>query len=143
MKSKRSSLATRLSSAVLMAAVVAAVGPATAHAEPSAEDPITDTLTQLGLGDRGALSSAIAEAGQSLCPKLVKPGASLATTVSELQGNTGLTPEITGMVTGLAIQLQCPALMTAIANGDLPEMLRANAEKDRPAMPFPLLGAAR
>ena len=112
-------------SALLMAGGIAAAGlPATAHADPSS-DSITDELTKFA---------------QSLCPKLVKPGASLATTVSELQGNSGLTPELTGMVTGLAIQLQCPALMASIANGDLPKLLREAAAKDKPALPLPIPG---
>lgn len=116
-------------SALLMAGVIAAAGvPATAHADPSGDNSITDKLTEFA---------------QSLCPKLVKPGASLATTVSELQGNSGLTPELTGMVTGLAIQLQCPALMASIASGDLPRLLRENAGKDAPALPFPVPGGAR
>ena len=135
--------ATLFSSGLVMAGIVAAVGwPAAAHAEPSNDDSINDMLTNLGLSDNGALSTAIAEAGQSLCPQLVKPGASLATTVSELQGNSGLTPEITGMVTGLAIQLQCPALMASIANGDLPKLLRETAQKDTPALPFLIPGGA-
>lgn len=68
----------------------------------------------------GPISQAINDFGQSLCPKLVKPGSDLATAMSQIQGNTGLTPTVTGMVTGLAIQLQCPAFMTSVANGKLP-----------------------
>lgn len=135
--------APRFSSAVLTAGLIAAFGwPASAVAEPS-DDSLNDTLTAIGLGDNGALSTAIADAGRELCPKLVKPGSSLAVTASQLQGNSGLAPEIAGMVTGLAIQLQCPALMASIARGELPEMLLKQAEKDSPAMPFPLPGGAR
>lgn len=65
------------------------------------------------------LSSTIEKFGQSLCPSLVKPGSSLATTLSELQGNTGLTPTLTGMVAGFVIQTQCPAVMTRLSKGDL------------------------
>ncbi len=65
------------------------------------------------------ISGAIEDFGQQLCPALVKPGSSLATTMSEMQGNTGLAPTLTGMVTGLAIQLECPAIMKQVANGDL------------------------
>lgn len=120
-KLRRASFATRFSSALMMVGLVAAVGwPAESHAEPSA-DPLT-------------------EFAESLCPKLVKPGAELASTVSELQGNSGLTPELTGMVTGLAIQLQCPTLMASIARGELPELLLKQAENDSPALPFPLPG---
>lgn len=67
----------------------------------------------------GPISGAIEKFGQSICPSLVKPGSSLATTLSELQGNTGLTPTLTGMVAGFVIQTQCPAVMTQISKGDL------------------------
>lgn len=65
------------------------------------------------------ISAAIEKFGQSICPSLVKPGSSVATTLSELQGNTGLTPALTGMVAGFVIQTQCPAVMTQISKGDL------------------------
>lgn len=65
------------------------------------------------------ISATIEKFGQSICPSLVKPGSSLATTLSELQGNTGLTPTLTGMVAGFVIQTQCPAVMTQISKGDL------------------------
>lgn len=69
--------------------------------------------------DGDSISAAVEKFGQSICPSLVKPGSSLATTLSELQGNTGLTPTLTGMVAGFVIQTQCPAVMAQIANGDL------------------------
>lgn len=67
----------------------------------------------------GSISATIEKFGQSICPSLVKPGSSLATTLSELQGNTGLTPTLTGMVAGFVIQTQCPSVMTQLAHGDL------------------------
>ncbi len=67
----------------------------------------------------GPISATIEKFGQSICPSLVKPGSSLATTLSELQGNTGLTPTLAGMVAGFVIQKQCPAVMTQISKGDL------------------------
>ena len=69
--------------------------------------------------ESGPISAAIEKFGHSICPSLVKPGSSLATTLSELQGNTGLTPTLTGMVAGFVIQTQCPAVMTQISKGDL------------------------
>jgi hypothetical protein len=75
----------------------------------------------VGANDSGSgpISATVEKFGQSICPSLVKPGSSLATTLSELQGNTGLTPTLTGMVAGFVIQTQCPAVMTQLANGDL------------------------
>ncbi len=73
------------------------------------------------LNDSGGspISATIEKFGQSICPSLVKPGSSLATTLSELQGNTGLTLTLTltGMVAGFVIQTQCPAVMTRISKG--------------------------
>lgn len=73
-----------------------------------------------GSSANGPISEAIDDFGQSLCPQLVKPASDLATAVSEIQGNSGLTPAMTGMVTGIAVQLECPAFMTSLANGKLP-----------------------
>ena len=78
----------------------------------------------------GSISGAVEEFGQSLCPMLVKPGSSLATAVSEMQGNTGLTPTLTGMVAGLAIQMECPSIMTQVANGDLSALKLPGAGPD-------------
>jgi hypothetical protein len=101
---------------VLGAAVVTAV-PAQADSGSDPKEP-------------GSISGAIEDFGQSLCPALVKPGSSLATTVSEMQGNTGLTPTLTGMVTGLAIQMECPAFMKQVASGDLSALKLPGAAPD-------------
>lgn len=69
--------------------------------------------------DGDSISATIEKFGQSICPSLVKPGSSLASTLSELQGDTGLTPTLTGMVAGFVIQTQCPTVMTQISKGDL------------------------
>jgi hypothetical protein len=96
------------------AAVVAALlGVAPAHADSSGNG------TKPNDSGSDSISATIEKFGQSICPSLVKPGSSLATTLSELQGNTGLTPTLTGMVAGLVIQTQCPTVMSQIANGDL------------------------
>ncbi len=88
--------------------VVAVMAAAPAQAD-SGDEPIQP----------GSISGAVEDFGQSLCPMLVEPGSSLATAVSEMQGNSGLAPTLTGMIAGLAIQTQCPSFMTRVANGDL------------------------
>lgn len=105
----------------LLSAAMMGSGPAGADSpgSGSGNDPIHD---------------AVEEFGQSLCPKLVKPGSDLATAVSEIQGNSGLTPTVTGMITGLAIQLECPAFMTSVANGKLPDALQKSG--DTPGAPL-------
>jgi hypothetical protein len=94
--------------AIIGAATLVGVAPAQAD---------SGSMTTPNAG--GSISATIEKFGQSICPSLVKPGSSLATTLSELQGNTGLTPTLTGMVAGFVIQTQCPAVMTQISKGDL------------------------
>lgn len=84
----------------------------------------------------GSISDTIEKFGQSICPSLVKPGSSLASTLSELQGNTGLTPTLTGMVAGFVIQTQCPSVMTKLAHGDL-SGLQLPTDGDLPALLLP------
>ena len=122
-----------------LAAVYIGMGTAMVLGSPPAAADSPDTsATGGGSGGMAPISDAIEEFGQSLCPKLVKPGSDLAAAISEMQGNSGLTPTLTGMVTGLAIQLECPAFMTAVADGKLPEALKQAG--DSPAAP--LLGLA-
>lgn len=102
---------------VMGAAALGLAGPVKAD---SSGDNKGDTKSNSS--DPGPISTAINDFGQSLCPKLVKPGSDLATAVSEMQGNTGLAPTLTGMVTGLAIQMECPGFMTSLANGDLSKL---------------------
>lgn len=91
---------------------------------PAVSDSANGSTNSSGSSNGGPIRDAVEEFGQSLCPKLVKPGSDLAEAVSEMQGNSGPAPTITGMITGLAIQLECPAFMTSVANGKLPEALQ-------------------
>jgi hypothetical protein len=112
---------------VVSVAVIAAAltWPPPAHADPVG-DSITTVLNSVGIGNNGPLSTASAQVGQSICPMLVQLGSNFASNATRVSGNGGLAPPIAGFVTGMAIQSQCPALMTAIANGN---------------WPFPLTGA--
>jgi hypothetical protein len=111
-----------------VAAGVLAAGatlPALAQADTS-NDAITTALSGAGIGNNGSLSNTIAGIGQSICPSLVKPGATVASIAAQLSGKTGLAPAMAGLVTSMAIQMECPGMMTSLANGK---------------MPFPLMGA--
>ncbi|MEE6137223.1 DUF732 domain-containing protein [Mycobacterium sp. 050128] len=99
--------------------------PALAQADTSG-DAITTALNGAGIGNNGSQSNAIAGLGQSICPALVKPGATVATVASQLSGKTGLSATMAGLVTSMAIQMECPGVLTSLANGK---------------MPFPLMGA--
>jgi hypothetical protein len=56
--------------------------------------------------------------GQTICPMLSKPGGSFAKTASQIRGDSGLTPDMAGLFTSIAISMYCPQMMTSFANGD-------------------------
>jgi len=110
-----------------VAAGVIATGaalPALAHAD-SPNDSITTALTGTGNGNNGSFSDRIAGIGQSICPSLVKPGATLASITSQLSGKTGLSSTMAGMVASMAIQMECPGVMTSLAHGNMPFPVQA------------------
>jgi Protein of unknown function (DUF732) len=121
---------------LITAAVIAAATawPAPAHADPNGSS-ITNALNQVGIGNNGPVSTAIAGIGQSICPMLVQPGATVASVASQMAGNTGLSPAIAGFVTSMAIQMGCPSFMTSLANGNLPFPLQLPGAN--PALPNP------
>jgi len=105
---------------VVAGAIVAAAlmwGPR-AHA-----DVVHDALNDVGIGNNGPVSSAIAEVGTSICPLLVQPGSQMASTATQMSGNGGIAPPLAGFATQVAIQTQCPAFMTALANGNIPALM--------------------
>ncbi|SPM35893.1 LprJ protein [Mycobacterium rhizamassiliense] len=125
-----------------VAACVAAAGAAlsaSAHAD-APNDPIANALTGAGVANNGSVSNAIAGLGRSICPSLVKPGATLASIASKVSGSTGLSPNMAGMVTSMAIQMECPGFMTSLANGNMPFPLQG-AANSLPSIPFQSPGA--
>jgi len=104
--------------------IAGAVSLAPAHADPPT-DPITAALNGAGIANNGSASTAIAGIGRSICPMLVKPGATFASIASQLAGNTGLSPGMAGLVAGMAIQMECPGMMTSLANGNMPFPMQA------------------
>jgi Protein of unknown function (DUF732) len=120
----------------------AAMWPAPARAD-GVGDAVTTTLNTVGIGNNGPVSTTIAGIGQSICPMLVQPGAKLASIMTELSGHNGLAPDIAGFVATMAIQTQCPGVMTSIANGNMPFGLQlpgVPGVNPAPAMPFGLPG---
>lgn len=87
-------------------------------ASASADNGASTLLNDIGIGNNGAISQAIAQIGTSLCPLLVQPGSQLASTATTASGNGGLASQLAGGVAGLAVQTQCPNFMTSLANGD-------------------------
>ncbi len=68
----------------------------------------------------GSVTSSLTGIGQSICPMLVKPGATLASVMSQFSGKSGLSPGMAGLVASMAIQMECPGMMASVANGKMP-----------------------
>ncbi len=117
---------------VVAGAIVAAAlmwGPR-AHA-----DVVHDALNDVGIGNNGPVSNAIAEVGTSICPLLVQPGSQMASTATQMSGNGGIAPPLAGFATQVAIQTQCPAFMTALANGNIPALMNGGLPVTPPGLP--------
>jgi hypothetical protein len=117
--------------------------PGSAHADPLFPAPAVPGAA--AATNAGPIKTAVAEFGQSLCPMLVKPGSNLVTNASQIQGNSALTTTIAGAATGMAIQMECPTLMTQLANGDMSSvssLLQLMGAKSTPAAATGLPGLA-
>lgn len=103
----------------------AAIVAAAAMAWPASASADTDSvlLNSIGIGNNGPVSTVIAQIGTGMCPMLVKPGSTLAGNMVSDKGQ--LASQIAGGLAGLAIQTQCPAFMTRLANGDLSVLTNA------------------
>jgi Protein of unknown function (DUF732) len=56
--------------------------------------------------------------GQSVCPMLSEPGGNFAKVASSMTGREGLSADMAGLFTSIAISMYCPQMMTSFANGD-------------------------
>jgi hypothetical protein len=126
---------------VVMVCVItaAATWPIPAHADPPGQ-PVNNVVNNFGIGNNGPLSTTIAGIGTSICPMLVQPGATLASTASQMGGGGGLSPTIVGFVASMAIQNGCPGFMTSLANGNMPFPLQLPGANPGPPSPFGILG---
>ena len=105
---------------VTVAVCAAAMASSTpAHADPG-DDPAGSVLNGIGVDGSNPISDAIAQLGQSICPMLVQPGSSLASSATQVSGHGGAAPPIAGFLAGMAIRAQCPSFMTSVANGNVP-----------------------
>ncbi|MDT5336336.1 MAG: hypothetical protein QOD90_1841 [Mycobacterium sp.] len=117
-------------------AAAAVMWPSHANADV-ATDSGTSALNGVGIGNNGPVSTAIAGAGQSICPMLVQPGSQLATMAAQVSGQSGLAPTIAGWVATMVIQTQCPGWMTSLSNGQMPAGLNTLTNVAGPALGLP------
>lgn len=121
-------------------AAVALLLPAHARADVT-NDSGASALNDIGIGNNGPVSTAIAGAGQSICPMLVQPGSQLASMATEVTGHDGLAPTIAGWVATMVIQTQCPGWMTSLSNGQMPAGLDTLTNMASPALGLPSAGS--
>jgi hypothetical protein len=113
--SRRRSMAVRA-----LAVSVGMITAASTLAAPAQADPVGDAflgaLNNAGVGynDPGSAVSL----GQSICPMLAQPGGSFASAASSITGNNGISPQLAGLFTSIAISMYCPSMMASVANGD-------------------------
>lgn len=98
-----------------------------AFASPAEASPVDDAFIS-ALGNAGVNygDPMNAEAlGQSVCPILAQPGGSFNKAASTIVGKqAGMSPEMAGMFTTIAIQMYCPSAMSDIAAGRVPGALQ-------------------
>src|ERR1700676_5080460 len=93
----------------------AATVAAPAHADPVG-DAFLGALNNAGVNYNDPGSTVAL--GQSVCPMLVQPGGSFASTASSVTGNNGMSPAIAGLFTSIAISMYCPSVVASLANGN-------------------------
>lgn len=109
------SVATLAVTAVLVGA--GAVVAAPAQADPG-YDPFVSSLTNAGI--TGIDPATAVAVGQSVCPRLVEPGQTVANVAAEVAEAIGRPLGPATMFTGLAISAFCPAAVGQLANGEIP-----------------------
>ena len=103
-----------------MIAIAALVAPA-ARAD-TLNDRFLTALSDAGIA-YGDPASAV-ELGKSLCPMLIGPGKSVASTYATVTNN-GIPPDVAAFFAGIAISMYCPSMMASIGNGTLLNWLQA------------------
>jgi sugar/nucleoside kinase (ribokinase family) len=58
--------------------------------------------------------------GQSVCPMLVQPGGSFDSVVSAMADGRGMSPNVAGVFTIVAIATYCPAVLAPLLSDQLP-----------------------
>jgi Protein of unknown function (DUF732) len=114
--------------------VVMAAGLAAA---PARADDVSDgflsALTNAGVGYDDPNNAV--QLGQSVCPMLSEPGGNFAKVASTMSGRDGLSADMAGLFTSIAISMYCPQMMTSFTNGDF-----INNGGNIPGLPFQIPG---
>lgn len=97
---------------------------AVAWAAPAQADPIDDAFLSAlgGAGINAGEPTNTLSLGQSVCPMLIQPAGSFASTASSITGNSSMSPEMAQMFTEIAMSVYCPQMMSSLAEGQLPNL---------------------
>jgi hypothetical protein len=105
-----------------LAVSVGLAAAAATFSAPAQADPVSDAFLS-ALNNAGVSYNDPATTvalGQSICPMLVQPGGNFATVASSMAGNNGISANMAGLFTSIAIGMYCPTMMSSFANGNMP-----------------------
>ena len=96
----------------LAALAISAATPTLAHAD-TGTDPVLDAVGSAGASTTAASSSP--SLGNSICTAVQQPGETMASIASALAARDGTSPRMSRVLTGLAISIYCPTMMSTLA----------------------------
>ena len=99
----------------LAALAISAATPTLAHAD-TGTDPVLDAVGSAGASTTAASSSP--SLGNSICTAVQQPGETMASIASALAARDGTSPRMSRVLTGLAISIYCPTMMSTLAGDD-------------------------
>ena len=99
----------------LAALAISAATPTLAHAD-TGTDPVLDAVGSAGASTTAASSSP--SLGNSICTAVQQPGETMASIASALAARDGTSPRMAKVLTGLAISIYCPTMMSTLAGDD-------------------------
>ena len=99
----------------LAALAISAATPTLAHAD-TGTDPVLDAVGSAGASTTAASSSP--SLGNSICTAVQQPGETMASIASALAARDGTSPRMSRVLTGLAVSIYCPTMMSTLAGDD-------------------------
>ena len=101
---------------VAVAAIAASAAASTpAHAD-TGTDPVLDAVGSTGASTTRAAGSP--SLGTSICTAIQQPGETMASIASALAARDGTSPRMSKVLTGLAISIYCPTMMSTLPGDD-------------------------
>lgn len=99
----------------LAAVAISAAVPTPAHAD-TGTGPVLDPVGTAGASTTAASMSP--SLGNSICAAVQQPGETMASIASALAARDGTSPRMSKFLTGLAISIYCPTMMSTLPGDD-------------------------